>query len=311
MNPHVHQRRAAIDIGTNSVKLLVAEYAEGALEPVWEENEQTRLGEGFYAEKRLQPTPIARTVAAVRRMWEAAQRHGATSVRIIATSAVREARNGSQLVDAVREATGLATEVIPGETEADWSHKGVRSNRRFSSQRLLVLDVGGGSTEFIVGEPGRITFRESFELGTVRAFETLRPPADPSPEDLARARRHLGDFLELTVLPEIGRHLESPVELAVGVGGTTAILALVEQGSPAFDRNAIESHVFTPESLGRLVDRLWSLPLSLRRTLPGLPPERADVILTGCAIYEAILLKLRLPALGISTRGLRFGALLP
>jgi exopolyphosphatase/guanosine-5'-triphosphate,3'-diphosphate pyrophosphatase len=117
--------------------------------------------------------------------------------------------------------------------------------------------------------------------------------------------------LELTVLPEIGRHLESPVELAVGVGGTTAILALVEQGSPAFDRDAIESHVFTPESLGRLVDRLWSLPLSLRRTLPGLPPERADVILTGCAIYEAILLKLRLPALGISTRGLRFGALLP
>jgi exopolyphosphatase/guanosine-5'-triphosphate,3'-diphosphate pyrophosphatase len=244
-------------------------------------------------------------------MAESARGHGAASVRVIATSAVREAINGLRLVEAVKEATGLTTEVISGKTEADWSHKGVRSNRRFANQRLLVLDVGGGSTEFIVAERDRIHFRESFELGTVRAFEALRPPSDPGPKDLALARRHLGEFLEHEVLPAISGHLESPVDLAVGVGGTTAILALVELGSPAFDRNAVESHVFTPTSLAWLVERLWRLPLSGRRSLPGLPPERADVILTGVAIYEAILLRLRLPTLGISTRGLRFGALLP
>jgi exopolyphosphatase/guanosine-5'-triphosphate,3'-diphosphate pyrophosphatase len=310
MLPAPTQRRALIDIGTNSVKLLVADVSSTSIVPVWEGSEQTRLGQGFYEGHILQPVPIARTADAVARFSRVAREHGAAEVQAVATSAARDAVNRRDLLDAVHAASGLRITVISGETEAEWSFSGVLSTEAFRGRRLLVLDVGGGSTEFIVGNGATIGFRRSFELGSVRAFEHLRPPESPSMDDLRRAREHLDGYLCANVLPVLATHLEPSPDIALGVGGSTAILAMIQLATDVFDREHIESTRFTAESLKALVERLWKMPVMERRQLPGLPPERADVILTGAAIYEAILRVLRPPALGISTRGLRFGALM-
>ncbi len=310
MTPAVN-RRAVIDVGTNSVKVLVGDVAsDGAVIPVLETSEQTRLGRGFYETHRLQPEPIAATAAAVRRFAQLARDEGASSVRVVATSAAREAENRSELLSALEAAGGVAVEVISGETEAEWAFAGVCSAPGLTRSRLLVLDVGGGSTEFILGAHGRPEFRQSFQLGSVRMLERLQPGDAPTPAALAHARQVLTGFVRTDVAPVLTGRLEiERLGRVIGVGGSTSILALIKAGVAQFDRELIERTRFSRTELSALVERLWSLPLTERRQLPGLPPERADVILIGAAIYEAVLTVFGFPELSVSTRGLRYAAL--
>ena len=171
-------RRAVIDIGTNSVKLLVAEVSGPRVQPLVERSRQTRLGRGFYATHRLQPAAIADTARAVAGFAAQAREWGAAPPRVIATSAARDAVNQSELLDALRAASNLEVEVISGEQEADWSFRGVNSDPAIAGQPLLLVDVGGGSTEFILGEGDHQKFRRSFPIGTVRLMEQL-PRSDP------------------------------------------------------------------------------------------------------------------------------------
>ena len=153
-------RRAVIDIGTNSIKLLVGEVIEGSVHPIDERSEQTRLGAGFYDTHQLQPVPIARTASAVARFVAQARDAGAESIRIIATSAARDAENAADLLEAVRRAAGLRVEIISGDKEAEWVFRGVTSHPGLPRKRLLILDVGGGSTEFILGKSDHHSFRQ-------------------------------------------------------------------------------------------------------------------------------------------------------
>lgn len=305
------QRRAVIDVGTNSVKVLVGDLTpDGTVTPVLETSEQTRLGRDFYSTHRLHPEPIANTARAVRQFATLAREHGAHHLRLIATSAARDAENRAELVSALETAAGVAVEVISGETEAEWAFAGVCSALGLTHRRILVLDVGGGSTEFILGAHAHTEFRHSFQLGSVRLFERLRLGDAPSLADLVRARTEVRGFLRREAVSKLKPHLEmGPPERVFGVGGSTAILALVQAGNPDFDRELVERTRFSRFQLSGLVERLWSLPLTERRQLPGLPPERADVILTGAVIYEAVLEEFQFPELAISTRGLRFAAL--
>ncbi|NBV25519.1 MAG: hypothetical protein EBS05_26865, partial [Proteobacteria bacterium] len=168
LDPRLSARRAVIDIGTNSVKLLVADVAPDSVEPVWEGSEQTRLGRGFYEDHRLRPEAIADTAKAVAHFVETAREQRAGNVRVIATSAARDAVNADELLQSVRTASGLTVEVISGEQEADWAFQGVLTDETLRTQPVLILDVGGGSTEFILGQAGRALFRDSFKLGSVR-----------------------------------------------------------------------------------------------------------------------------------------------
>ncbi|MEI9960350.1 MAG: hypothetical protein WDM76_04225 [Limisphaerales bacterium] len=176
-------RRAVIDVGTNSVKLLVADVSGREVHPVIEESRQTRLGKGFYETHQLQPEPIARTAEAVAEFAKVAHEKNAASVRVIATSAARDAVNPRDLTNAIERASGLKTDIISGAREAEWAFQGVATDAELSSQPLLLLDVGGGSTEFILGLGQKKHFAHSFPLGTVRLMEKF-PHSDP-----ANARR--------------------------------------------------------------------------------------------------------------------------
>jgi exopolyphosphatase / guanosine-5'-triphosphate,3'-diphosphate pyrophosphatase len=331
-------RRAVIDVGTNSIKLLLADVAAEQVLPVLEESRQTRLGRGFYQTRRLQPEAVARTAEAVSEFAGKARELQARTIRVIGTSAAREALNANDLVAAIQRASGLALEVISGEQEADWVFQGVATDARLAGQPLLLLDVGGGSSEFILGQDRQKHFRHSFPLGTVRLLEELPHSDPPKPVELAQCRAWLKQFLKREVRPKLVPELQGEVarQLAdksghgsrgtsaaaasgsewservqlVGTGGTASILGCLEARLDRFDRQQLEATTLSLERLRWHTEHLWSLDLEQRKLVVGLPKNRADVILTGTAIYEAVLSELGFATLQLSTRGLRFAVVL-
>jgi exopolyphosphatase / guanosine-5'-triphosphate,3'-diphosphate pyrophosphatase len=307
------QRRAVIDIGTNSVKLLVAGVSGGHVRPCVEKSEQTRLGSGFYETHRLQPESIEKTALAVASFASEAAKWNPESIRVIATSAVRDALNQSDLIEAIHRASGLNVTVISGEQEADWVFRGVTTDLSLLSDPLLILDVGGGSTEFILGKGSVQHFRESFRLGTVRLLEQFPPNDPPLPEQWNDCRKWIDDFFRTQIAPSLTPHLSGfpPGSIRlIGTGGTTTILAKMQVALESFDRDRFEALQLSREVVQHHRRHLWKLTLRDRQTIPGLPANRADVILMGAAIFESVMEFFQFPNLKISTRGLRFAALL-
>lgn len=306
-------RRAVIDIGTNSVKLLVADIHAGNVTPLVEKSEQTRLGSGFYETHRLQADPIEKTALAVARFASESTELRVESTRVIATSAARDALNCSELLDAIRRTSGLEVDVISGEREADWVFRGVTTDARLLEHPLLILDVGGGSSEFILGQGFVQKFRESFHLGTVRLLERFHVSDPPLQSEWSACRLWLGEFINSHVspvlTPRISDFASGSIQL-VGTGGTTTILGRMQLQMETFDRGALDSLRLSREDVCRHTERLWQLPLEERRTIPGLPASRADVILAGSAIFAAVMEYFEFADLCVSTRGLRFAAVL-
>jgi len=306
-------RRAVIDVGTNSVKLLVAEVRDQRVLPLLERSEQTRLGQGFYETHRLQSGAISQTARAVAGFASLARQWPVNSLHIIGTSAARDALNQDELAAAIQQISGLALDVISGDQEADWVFRGVTTDPKLSGRKLLILDVGGGSTEFILGEGGHHLFRQSFPVGSLRLLERFRPHDPPSPAELAGCRRWLKDYFEADIIPVLKSFLEAkdnPATELVGTGGTATILARMEGRIEEFDRGRIEGMRLSRQQILDEMAHLWSLSLAERKKMAGLPPNRADVILMGAAIYGAVLEHCNFLELYVSTRGLRFGAVL-
>jgi exopolyphosphatase/guanosine-5'-triphosphate,3'-diphosphate pyrophosphatase len=308
-----------VDVGTNSVKLLVAELSGPKVEAVVEASHQTRLGHGFYQNHQLQPDAIARTAEAVAAFVAEARELASVNIRVIATSAARDAVNAQELTRAIQHASGLTVQIISGEQEAEWAFQGVRTDPDLSQRSLLLLDVGGGSSEFIVGSGEHIVFRRSFPVGTVRLLDAMPPGDPPTAKELAACREWLRQFLGREVAPQLTPALrqqdrQSAGEVApvpcVGTGGTASILGCMEAQLTTFDRQRLESTRLSRQRLQWHTERLWSLPLELRKQTVGLPKNRADVILFGTAIYEAVLEQFGFSELRVSTRGLRFGAVM-
>ena len=323
-------RRAVIDVGTNSVKLLVADVAGHEIQPVCEQSKQTRLGHGFYETHRLQPEAIAATAKAVADFAAMAREAQAVSIRVIATSAAREAVNREELTAAIEHAAGLKVEVISGEQEAELGFQGVTTDPQLAQAPLLLMDVGGGSTQFVFGRDGQAHFRHSFPLGSVRLLETIPCSDPPKPAELAACRQWLKEFLNKEVRPKLlGGRARCPQRAAaeppqragdsapclhkaqlVGVGGAATILGCMEAGLETFDRARIEATRLSAARVSWHLERLWSLPLEQRKAIVGLPKNRADVILMGVAVYQAVMEEFGFRELRLSTRGLRFAALM-
>lgn len=311
-DPPAPVRRAVVDLGTNSVKLLLGEVTGAQVVPVLELSRQTRLGRDFYPHRRLQPGPVAETATAVADFHRRARELGAAAVRVIATSAAREAVNADDLRRAVRAASGLDLEILTGDQEARWGFAGVTTDPRLADQPLLLLDVGGGSTECSLGRGGDLRFHQSLALGAVRLLSELAPADPPAAADLARGQRRVREQLEAELAPTLRPRLREWAGDAVwlvGTGGTATVLAMMTQGLARFERALVEGCTLSRGQVAEWLERLWSLPLARRRQIPGLPPERADVMLTGVLIYDTVMATFGFAALRVTTRSLRYAAL--
>jgi len=280
--------------------------------PVHEESRQTRLGRGFYETHRLQPEAVACTAEAVWEFAQTAREKNADSIRVFATSAARDAMNPADLTDTILRASGLKTEIISGAREAEWVFQGVTTDPELARHPLLLLDVGGGSTEFIVGGGGEKHFAHSFPLGTVRLMEKFPHSDPPIRAEFKSCRDWLKNLLHAEIRSQLAPALknESGEIRLVGTGGTTSILARIENKLDRFDREKIERTVLDFDRIVAHRRKLWRLPLAERKEIPGLPKLRADVILTGVLIYEMVMAEFGFKQLRVSTRGLRFAAVM-
>ena len=279
----------------------------GVVTPIFHKGEQTRLGRGVFDTGRLRPEAISDTARVVGAFAARAKEEGADTVRVLATSAVREAGNSDQLAAAIA-AGGLELEIIDGQTEAELVLRGVRSLPDLATGPLAIIDVGGGSTELLVADDAALRLQHSFALGTVRWLGSYSVSETPTAVERAKLAQALDDFLDEQVTPKLGG-VPLPGTL-VGAGGTPVFLSRIFKERDDLAADEIESLRLSLPEVQTLTNRLWQMPLAARGELPGLPANRADVILFGAAIYEAVMMRCGFHELRPTLRGVRYGALL-
>jgi exopolyphosphatase / guanosine-5'-triphosphate,3'-diphosphate pyrophosphatase len=298
-------RVAAVDLGTNSTRLLVADVDDGRLVDVVRETRITRLGEGVDERRRLLPLPIARVRNVLTDYRRLAESHGAEHTLAIATSAVRDAENGEAFLGEVEWSYGFATRLLSGHDEALLAFRGVTSGRALAPG-TIILDVGGGSTELVFGGPGAVSWHDSLDIGSVRLTERYLHGDPPTADELAATARAARSLLGERVPDEVRRATTA----LVGVAGTITSLAALDLGLDVYDAERVHGHVLTAEALQRQLDRLASVPLEERRRLRPLDPDRAPVIVGGAVIAREALAFLGLDALEVSERDILDGAAL-
>jgi exopolyphosphatase / guanosine-5'-triphosphate,3'-diphosphate pyrophosphatase len=310
------ERYAAIDVGTNTVLLLVAERQGEALEPVLERAEITRLGRGVDGTGRLDPTAIRDTVRVLAGFAREARELGAGRIVCVATSAARDASNSRDFFEAARAEAGLAPEVISGDEEARLVYASAWRDFGLSpagppplppGNPLAVLDVGGGSTEFTYGDGPAPRGRRSLQVGAVRLTERHVREDPIGRAGLARlreaAREAVHGLRGMEGLGELG------AARLVGVAGTVTTLAAVDQGLSVYDAGRVHGAALTRDDLERLFERLGAMTVAERARVPGMEPKRADVIVAGAAVVLEAMHALGFDRLTVSDRGVRWGLL--
>ncbi len=296
-------RYATIDVGTNTVLLLVAErQADGSFRAIDERMEITRLGRGVDRTKRLDPQAIADTVGVLGRFAAAARSSGAQELVVTATSAARDAENGSEFFDAARAAAGVPIELIPGDMEAELAYESAWRDFGQRGANLAVVDIGGGSTELVYGAGNQLVFARSFDVGAVRLTERWLRGDPPSSEELLALRRDLASVLAAAPVPPSGSAL-------VGIAGTVTTLVAIHLGLDAYDGALVHGRTLSAAEVRALAARLGRMTLDERKALPGLPEKRADVIVAGAEILAAVVEKLGFAQVIASDRGVRWGML--
>lgn len=291
---------AAIDIGTNSTNLLIADGGG----PIVRYVRITRLGAGVDATRRLAPEAITRTVDQLAEYRAEIDRHDAGIVRAVATSAARDAANRDEFFDRAEAALGVRPELLSGDEEGRLAFAGaVGLLRGTHAPPWAVLDIGGGSTELMLGdENARKTV--SVDVGAVRITEQLLRGDPPRPEELTNALGLVHDHLD-DVVREIPGLLEQPT--FVGIAGTITVVAAIELGLATFDPSRVDGFRLTREAAEDVFRTLATEALADRLHNPGLPKERADVIVGGCCVLVAVMRRLHLAGIIVSTRGILDG----
>jgi exopolyphosphatase/guanosine-5'-triphosphate,3'-diphosphate pyrophosphatase len=298
-------RVAAIDLGTNSTRMLVADVRNGHVDELARRLVITRLGEGVDKRRRLLPLPVARVrncLAGYRR--ESAQL-GAERVLAVGTSALRDADNGEAFLGEIEWSYGFTTRLLSGEDEARLAFRGATAGRRLSGHVLLV-DIGGGSTELIAGGPGGVEFHASLDIGSVRLTERFLASDPPREAEL----RDLGTAVRSLLAERVPDRIRLSARAAIGVAGTITTLAALDLGLADYDAERTHGHRLSTGSAHDQLARLAALPLAERRLVPALEPERAPVIVAGAAILEEVLAYFELDAIEASERDLLHGVAL-
>jgi exopolyphosphatase/guanosine-5'-triphosphate,3'-diphosphate pyrophosphatase len=302
-------RAAAIDLGTNTIRLLIGEAdGSGGYRPLLSAQEITRLGQGLLPDKVLQPEPMQRSLAVLARFRGLCADHGVTAIAAAGTSALREARNRDWFLLRARRDADLEIVVIPGEEEARLTLLGIRAALDPLPRRLLTLDIGGGSTELLLADGPRVLGLVSTGLGAVKLTETYLAEDPPTPAQLEAAGRAVAQRLARVRQGELPPWTEPPV--FVGTAGTITTLAAIDLTLDAYDPARVTGHRLTQDRIAGLLADLARMPLARRRHVRGLEPARADIIVAGTLICLSALRTLGFLALTVSDGGLREGILL-
>jgi exopolyphosphatase/guanosine-5'-triphosphate,3'-diphosphate pyrophosphatase len=296
-------RYAVIDAGTNSIKFHIGERdAGGRWRPVVDRAEMTRLGEGLAQGGVIIDAALERTVAAIAGMVDEAKRHGVRATAAVGTAGLRIASNGSEVVAAIRQRTGVQIEVISGEEEGRLAYVAAKSGLGLKSGSLVVFDTGGGSSQFTFGHDSSVDERFSVDVGAVRYTERYGLDRAVSPEVLREALA--------AIAADLARIDGRPApDALVGMGGAVTNITAVSHGLATYDPTIVQGSVLDRGEIDRQIELYRSRDADARRAIVGLQPKRAEVILAGACIVRTIMGKLGKDRFTVSDRGLRHGVL--
>jgi exopolyphosphatase/guanosine-5'-triphosphate,3'-diphosphate pyrophosphatase len=290
-------RVAAIDCGTNSIRLLVADIDAAGEAPrlteLTRQMEIVRLGAGVDRTGELAPTALERTFAALRRYAADIERFGATSVRMVATSATRDARNRDELVTGVRAILGVDPEVVSGDEEAALSYAGAAAELPGAAAPILVADIGGGSTELVLGDASGVLAARSVNIGCVRMAERHLRGDPPDPAEAAAVVADVNAALDLAARTV-------PLERAatlVGVAGTVTTVAALAAGLPEYSSERIHLLATPPDAVAEVTGKLLTMTHDERAALPVMHPGRVDVIAAGALVLRTLVERVGLPVI--------------
>jgi exopolyphosphatase / guanosine-5'-triphosphate,3'-diphosphate pyrophosphatase len=298
-------RIAAIDIGTNSIHMVIADTTPlGTFEVFDREREVVQIGRGSFHDGRLRAEQIQRTGEALARFCDLARRHGVETLLCTATAAVREARNGGVFLRTARRLSGISPRVIPAEEEGRLIYLAVRASIQLDDRPALIVDIGGGSMQLVVCDRDRLLFATSAPVGALRLNELLEPGDPPSRDDLdrmrRRVRRHTAEALE--------RVREFRPERVYGSSGSIHALAQAAHWKAAGDAlGHVNEFELTLEDLQRTTRRLARMSVREREALPGIDAQRAEIIVPGALVLEHVLESLDAPGIVLSDYGVREG----
>lgn len=299
---------AIVDIGTNSTRLLVATIDDGAVVDELERRSTvTRLGAGVDSDGRLRDDAMQRVYDTLDGYRELIDKHGAENANAVLTSAVRDAANGQEFADTVRDRYGLEPHVLSGDQEASLTFLGATSERDPDDETtVLVIDIGGGSTEFVIGTGRRAGFHVSNQAGVVRQTERHLHTDPPTDDEIAALAADVRQIIETGVPSE---HREA-VSHAIAVAGTATSLASIAQALVPYDPDKVEGYVLTESERKQLEKRLASVPLEQRKQTAGLDPARAPTIVAGAVILGETMRLFGLERVEVSEHDILRGAAL-
>jgi exopolyphosphatase/guanosine-5'-triphosphate,3'-diphosphate pyrophosphatase len=291
---------AAIDIGTNSTNLLIVDHYGKTLE---RQVNVTRLGQGVDKTRTLSPDAIDRTIECLTKYRELLDAHGAPRLRVVASSASRDATNRDDFFGRAEQVLGVRPELVSGEEEARLAYRGCTSHVDVDKNGHLIIDIGGGSTELIVGTT-QLSRAHSIDVGAVRMTERHLQHDPPLPEELLNAIGEVQDLFDDVVRanPSI-----THVRQIIGTAGTIVTIAAVELGQQVFDADELHGFRLTREAIEDVFRTLATEPLIDRIHNPGLPRDRADVIVGGCCVLVALMRTLDADELIVSTNNILDG----
>lgn len=300
-------RIGAIDIGSNSTRLLLADIEDGQIQEISRESIVTRLGDGVDGSGALNDAAMTRVFDAIDEYSGEIALAGCERVGGVATSAVREAGNGAEFAEQIGAKFGIPIDVIGGDREAQLTFIGASSGDAIDRERRsLVVDIGGGSTEFIVGESGELRFHVSTKLGAVRQSERHLPSDPPAQAELDALLAEAAQIIESNVPVE---H-RAGIARGIAVAGTPTVLASVDQALEEFDPWKVHGYAISLDACESLLERLAALPLAERRNVTGLHPDRAPTIVAGAAILLSTMRAFELPEVVVSEHDILYGVAL-
>lgn len=276
-------RVAVIDVGTNSVRLLIADFGKIGLEVKLKDILTTRLGKGVDRDRKLSGQAINNTLAAIRKFRDRAIFLGATDILVIATSAVRDAVNGEAFMQEVKD-LAVRTKILTGNDEAELGFLGACLGMENIEGKVLLIDIGGGSTEIVMGSGNTIDYMTSLNIGAVRLTEKF------SYSNIKGQCQSYSifDFVHKQ-LSGIGFPNNQEVARMIGIGGTITSLAAIDQKLEKYDRNAVHGYVLKKEQIDSMLKSMLCLTLEERQKIPGLQTERADIIVAGTIILKCVM----------------------